>query len=75
MESIHVTFFESYFVINPQLSLTGNEIFSDLEHHHIDTGTQHGHSSVRKNPKLEPEPHDRVMSLHSETQIGSFVFT
>lgn len=54
----HVIFDESSPIINPPSRLTSDEIFSELEHHHIDTNAQHAHTLSRKNPDSEREPQE-----------------
>lgn len=50
MKSPHVTFDESFYVINPPLRLIRDEIFTELEHHHINIGAQHVFTPQRVEP-------------------------
>ena len=84
VESPHVTFNEGTFALNPSTSLTGDDIFSELELHIIDTGAQQASTHLRVEPDLNSEEDLCNSSLYypscvfrpaSETRIGSSVFT
>lgn len=83
MESPHLTFNESTFVLNPSTSLTGDEFFSELELYVINTRAQHASTHIRVKPDLNHEedlcnssPYYHIYTFRhaSEIHIESLVF-